>query len=298
MRTSVEKIDNSFFLSTMDHNYKLALKQFINKNFEASFKLTSELFHICFNEYANHTISQTLVTKIINLYLVEVGVCVKDGLLNQVQTNAAINSITSNEVLNQIRSVFGNDIPCEILYNYHLAHITNPKVLIGDGYFDQLHKDYLGANNDKYKPKFMQLVVFEILPTFGKYQEAERLITDPKDLEKLRKIQHLHEEQRAQQRLAKQNQEKERAAALEQAKQQTLKYKSIKEIQNSYEEEHHDVQISQLSYIYNLVKTYLRENYLAVLVVLVLGISANRYRTQLKEKIVETIKMAFKFSYI
>ena len=124
------------------------------------------------------------------------------------QTNAAINSITSNEVLNQIRSVFGNDIPCEILYNYHLAHITNPKVLIGDGYFDQLHKDYLGANNDKYKPKFMQLVVFEILPTFGKYQEAERLITDPKDLEKLRKIQHLHEEQKAQQRLAKQNQEK------------------------------------------------------------------------------------------
>ena len=54
--------------------------------------------------------------------------------------HAAINSITSNEVLNQIRSVFGNDIPCEILYNYHLAHITNPKVLIGDGYFDQLHK--------------------------------------------------------------------------------------------------------------------------------------------------------------
>ena len=228
----------------------------------------------------------------------EVGVCLKDGLLNQVQTNAAINSITSNEVLNQIRSVFGNDIPCEILYNYHLAHITNPKVLIGDGYFDQLHKDYLCPNNDKYKPKFMHLVVFEILPTFGKYKEAERLITDPKDLEKLRKIQHLHEEQKAQQRLAKQNQEKERAAALEQAKQQTLKYKSIKEIQNSYEEEHHEVQISQLSYIYNLVKTYLRENYLAVLVVLVLGISANRYRTHLKEKIVETIKMAFKFSYI
>ena len=79
----------------------------------------------------------------------------------------------------------------------------------------------------------MQLVVFEILPTFGKYQEAERLITDPKDLEKLRKIQHLHEEQKAQQRLAKQNQEKERAAALEQAKQQTLKYKSIKEIQTA-----------------------------------------------------------------
>lgn len=278
----------------METNYSLALKQFINKNFAASFRLASELFHKCFTEYSGHSISLTLLTKIINLYLVEVGVCLKDGLLNQVQANTAVNSITSNEVINQIHAVFGDEIPCEILYNYHLMHITNSKLLINDNYWDQLRNDYHHAINDKYKQKFIELVVFEILPRYDKYKEAEQLITNPNDLQRLRKIQE-------KQKLAE---EVERSQKKTPPKEQpTLKYKSIKEIQNAYnleEAKKPTLPESRLLYIYNLVKNYLRDNYLVVLVLIILGLGARKYlsRANLREKIVDTIKMAFKFSYI
>ncbi|EMG47526.1 hypothetical protein G210_2116 [Candida maltosa Xu316] len=303
----------------MEQNYKLALKQFVNKNFPSSFKLIHELFRGCFNEYSKKTISLNLLIKIINLYLMEIGVCLKDNHLNQVQYNIAINSITSNEISNQIHTVFGSDIPCEILYNFHLMFISNPKLLITDKYtyLNQLRKDYVGVDDhDKYKKKFMELVIFEILPTFDEYEEAERLIKDPSDLPKLRQVEKLRQEAKDQQRvkaleqekLAKELKENEIAMAKEKARQSTLKYKSIKEIQKNYGQEtppatgveNKDQLKNRLFYLYGIVRQYLKDNYLVILVAILLALGSSKYlkKVNIKEKIVETVKMAFKFSYV
>ena len=328
MNTSVTLQPNSVNSNKqMEQNYKLALKQFINKNFISSFKLIHELFKSCFQEYSKNTISENLLIKIINLYLLETGICLKDNYLNQLQSTGALNSITSNEIINRIKSIFGNDVPCEILYNYHLMYITNKKLLINDKYeyLNQLRKDYLHINDeDKYKEKFMELIIFEILPTFDEYEEAERLINDPDELIKLREIkktrQDLQDQERLKnlehERLIKERKEKELALEQEKVRQLSLKYKSIKEIQKNYNDENVRKPIDnttrdqknqqqqqlkkKLIYLYQFIQKYLKENILIILIVAVLAIGSKKYLRgiNLKEKLMETIQMAFKFSYV
>lgn len=323
MNTSVTLQPNAINSNKqMEQNYKLALKQFINKNFPTSFKLIHSLFQTCFQEYSKGTISKNLLIKIINLYLLETGVCLKDNHLNQVQNLAALNSITSNEIINRLKSIFENYIPCEILYNYHLMFITNSDLLINEKYeyLTQLRKDYHHIDDDdKYKRKFMDLIIFEILPSFDEFEEAERLIEDPIDLKKLKEIKKLKQDLKdkekfkalEQERLIKQKEEKELEIAKEKAKQLNLKYKSIKEIQKNYNDESvrkstpttrdNNQQLkSKLIYLYGIVQKYLKENILILLIVAILAIGSRKYLkgVNLKDKIIETVQMAFKFTYV
>ncbi|RCK58862.1 hypothetical protein Cantr_07140 [Candida viswanathii] len=309
----------------MEQNYKLALKHFINKNFPVSFTLISDLFQNAFGEFIKGTISRNLLVKIINLYLLETGVCLKEetGHLGQVQLTAALNAITSNEVSNRIRGVFGNRVPCEVLYNLHLMYVTNKEVLIADkdDYLNQLRIDYLRVDDgDKYREKFMELVVFEILPTFDEFGEAEMLISDPTKLTKLAEIKKAKQDAQDKERFkalereraAKERKEKEMALAKEKARQSSLKYKSIKEIQKNYNEESvrkpetsgsqstNQQLKNRLLYVYGIVQKYLKENILILLIVAVLAFGSRKYLkgVNLKDKIIETVQMAFKFSYV
>lgn len=315
----------------VENNYKLALKQFINKNFIGSFKLIHDVYYTSFNEYKQGTISEDLLIKIINLYLVVVGVCLKNRHLDQALANAARNSFTSNEIINQIKSIWLElDIPLEIKYNMQLVYISNPKDLINDedSYLRNLKKWYINIDtNDKFGSKLLDLVKFEILPHFNQYDESERLIGDDEsELAKLHKIKNekdeylkkVKQDQIQAEKVAKEAQEKQEAEARQKRKELNLKYSSIKEIVNNYKQEdsraaasvkdlnrRHQQSQSQnlqekLAYILRITKNYLARNSLVLVVLIVLILGSSRYlrNANVREKIVDTVKMAFKFTYV
>lgn len=308
----------------VENNYKLALKQFINKNFIGSFKLIHDVYYTSFNEYRQGTISEDLLIKIINLYLVVVGVCLKNKSLDQVLVNAARNSFTSNEIINQIKSVWLElDIPYEIKYNMQLVYISNQELICDkEGYLRNLKKWYINIDtDDKFGNKLLDLVKFEILPQFNQYDESERLIGDnEEELQRLRQIKNekeeylnkVKQEQIQAEKLAKEAKIKEEAEAKNAAKELNLKYSSLKEIINNYNKEDSrapvrnlDRQQSQslkkkLTYILSITRNYLAKNsiVLVVLIILILGSSRYLRNANIKDKIVETVKMAFKFTYV
>ncbi|KAI3403408.2 hypothetical protein KGF56_003829 [Candida oxycetoniae] len=307
----------------MEHNYKLALKQFMGKNFAGSFKLIHELYLDAFSEFKQGTISTNLLVKIINLYLVVVGVCLKDKRLNQVQANVARNSVTSNEVTNLIRAIWlPNEIPYEITFNFNLMLILNQDLINNkDQYLHDLKKSYIDIDeSDKYGKKFLDLVKFEILPQLDQYDEAFRIIGNNLEEknklatlkeEKLSNLQKTKNEKLEAERRAKEQKDKEDAVARALAREQNLKYKSIKEIRRSYENERNlesgkktmkpsEQDIKQkLMYLLSLVKVYLQKNVLILLVISAIVMSSGRYlrNANIRDKLVDTVKMAFKFTY-
>ncbi|KAI5962707.1 hypothetical protein KGF57_001441 [Candida theae] len=315
---------------TTEHNYKLALKQFINKNFIGSFKLIHQVYYSAFNDYKQGTISEDLLIKIINLYLVVVGVCLKSKSLDNVQANAARNSFTSNEILNQIKSVWLEaDIPYEIKYNIQLVYATNQDLILDkESYLHNLKKWYINIDtDDKFGGKLLDLVKFEILPQFELYDESERLIGDDEsELQRLHDIKdgkeefknRLKQEQLQAEKAAKEAKVKVEADARKTAKESSLKYSSIKEIINNYSKEEsrsapstsqgrslsrqQQVQAlkQRLSYILNITGSFLARNSVVLVVLIVLFLGSGRYlrNANIRDKIVETVKMAFKFTYV
>lgn len=308
----------------VENNYKLALKQFINKNFIGSFKLIHDVYYTSFNDYRQGTISEDLLIKIINLYLVVVGVCLKNKSLDQVLVNAARNSFTSNEIINQIKSVWLElDIPYEIKYNMQLVYISNQELIRDkEGYLRNLKKWYINIDtDDKFGNKLFDLVKFEILPQFNQYEESERLIGDnEEELQRLRQIKKekeeysnkVKQEQIQAEKLAKEAKIREEAEAKNAAKELNLKYSSIKEIINNYNKEDSRVPVrnldrqqsqslkEKLTYILSITRNYLAKNsiVLVVLIILILGSSRYLRNANIKDKIIETVKMAFKFTYV
>ncbi|EGW30680.1 uncharacterized protein SPAPADRAFT_62548 [Spathaspora passalidarum NRRL Y-27907] len=316
---------------TIESSYKLALKQFMNKNLAKSFTLIHQLYQSCFAEYAKSSISENLLIKIINLYLIEVGVGIKEGKFDKANRTLALNSITSNELINQVKSVYETVIPSEILYNYHLVHISNQELLITDkhSYLSELKSNYMKVTGEgKYDRKFMQLVVFEILPTFDEFTAAQNILSinpmfDAQDYAKLMDIQSnkaeiVQQEKLKQQelkRLEQEEKEKELEKQRQLQKDSNIKYKSIKEIQKQYASESAKPNVGtvasgnkltelrdKLWYLTNLLKIYVKDNSLIIIVVLILLFVSKRFintkKINLKDKIVDTVKMAFKFSYV
>ena len=265
------------------------------------------------------------------MYLVVVGVCLKNRHLDQALANAARNSFTSNEIINQIKSIWLElDIPLEIKYNMQLVYISNPKDLINDedSYLRNLKKWYINIDtNDKFGSKLLDLVKFEILPHFNQYDESERLIGDDEsELAKLHKIKNekdeylkkVKQDQIQAEKVAKEAQEKQEAEARQKRKELNLKYSSIKEIVNNYKQEdsraaasvkdlnrRHQQSQSQnlqekLAYVLRITKNYLARNSLVLVVLIVLILGSSRYlrNANVREKIVDTVKMAFKFTYV
>lgn len=255
----------------------------------------------------------------------------KNRHLDQALANAARNSFTSNEIINQIKSIWLElDIPLEIKYNMQLVYISNPKDLINDedSYLRNLKKWYINIDtNDKFGSKLLDLVKFEILPHFNQYDESERLIGDDEsELAKLHKIKNekdeylkkVKQDQIQAEKVAKEAQEKQEAEARQKRKELNLKYSSIKEIVNNYKQEdsraaasvkdlnrRHQQSQSQnlqekLAYVLRITKNYLARNSLVLVVLIVLILGSSRYlrNANVREKIVDTVKMAFKFTYV
>ncbi|KAG7665542.1 uncharacterized protein J8A68_000944 [[Candida] subhashii] len=327
----------------IEDEYKLTLKHFKNKQLIKSFKLIYKLYKQSFNQFNNQLITEQLFIKIINLYLIEIGVLLKQQPQDEdkYQCTIAINSITSNELYNQLIMIYGEEfIPNEILYNYHLMLITNYQLLINDklNYLQDLNQiinRQSNTSNDKYLNKLINLIVFEILPTFDEFKLAESIINssnifNEQSLIKLNEIKQnkqnilkqQQQEEQQQQKQQQQEQELLKQHQEQQQKQQNLKYKSLKEIQKQYQSQTSDGSSSiikniekspievnklhqlsnKLKYLINLLKVYIKDNSLIIIIIIISSLIISKFiklnRTNIKQKLLDTIKMAFKFSYI
>ncbi|KAK6465882.1 hypothetical protein DFJ63DRAFT_310966 [Scheffersomyces coipomensis] len=337
----------------LEEKYKLAYKQFINKNFEKSYRLINELYDSSFNEFSKGFISEVLFKKIINLYLTLVSLTISGQTLpfklSQIDNHRLVNVFIQDTFLNKLTQAFGGseiNIPLDILYNYILVLITNKKVLIGndDSFLNRVKSIYssliVNNSNSKYVKRFIDLYVFEVLPTFDNFDDARFIIesdaiyaSDVKNqLDNLNKIeqnklqiveqQKQKEEERKKREQEYQKRELQKAKELE--KQQNLQYKSIKDIQKEYATPisasssssdkqkvglNKDTDVNRLNqlkeklfYSYKLTKNYFKENSPIILVIVVLLFIINRFinlrQIKIKDKLLETIKMAFKVSYL
>ncbi|RLV92026.1 hypothetical protein JA1_003336 [Spathaspora sp. JA1] len=307
---------------TMETNYKLALKLFMNKNHDKSFSLIHQLYQDSFIQYQANSISENLFIKIINLYLIEIGVALKEKQL------VDCSDLTSNSLINKLGKIYER-IPSEILYNYHLVFVSNRDTLIPDKhpYLTQLKSQYMNLHQrGKYNDKFLKLVVFEILPIFDEFAAAQNIISHSTtfteiDWKRLQDIQMNKSEIKHQEKLKKEEEVRKQQEELKKQRQlqseSNIKYKSIKEIQKQYASESVTSPVAtttsdsnrslselreKLVYVTNLLKGYIKDNSLIIIVVLILLFISKRFinikKVNLKEKIIDTIKMAFKFSYL
>lgn len=192
--------------------------------------------------------------------------------------------------------------------------------------------DYNTKKGDEQIRKLIKIYVFQILVENKLYNDAKVIIeTNPilsasvsenlKQLEKMKQAsideQKTKEKKQQERKLQEQQQrEKELLKQKELKEKHNLNYRSIKQIQDQQQLESRlkspSVQSSEnqvsskllanLLYTFNLTKNYLKENSPLILVIIIIVFIATRFinvkKINLKDKIKETVKMAFKISYL
>ncbi|ODV77723.1 uncharacterized protein CANTADRAFT_7222 [Suhomyces tanzawaensis NRRL Y-17324] len=324
----------------IESNYNLALKLFVNKNFEKSYGLTSQLYQQGFSDFKNGFITEKLFIKIISLYIIETGVSLTQPGLSDDRKAHTINAIKEEEVLKRLINLYQFEylIPLEILYNHYLLIISNKELILGadsSWFIKKLGRLYSSINqgpqDDKYLKKLIDLYVFEILPTYDNFDESEIIIREDQlystDLESnLAKLKEIKQSKKTKQdaekkrmkekqKLEKELKQKELQKQKELEKSQNLNYKSIKEIQKQYSGESSEPRNlpakttsqfeeirKKLMYVYGISKNYLKDNGIVVALVILALVATSKFvnfrKINFKERVRETIKMAFQISYL
>ncbi|KAG2733057.1 hypothetical protein G9P44_004047 [Scheffersomyces stipitis] len=332
----------------IENDYTLAVKLFMNKNFDKSFKLIKELYEQSFSEYGKGLITERLFVKIVNLYLVEVGLALSATAtlrLSQIESHQIVTSLLNNEITKRLSEIYGSELnfPLEIVYNYNLLLVTNRELLIVDDsvFLNKVRRmysaiDYKADKDNKYLKKLVDLYTFEILPLFDEFDEARHVIEShpifandiTASLKKVEDIQreklNILETERQKKLETKRLENEQKLKEVQKKKEleasQNLTYKSIKEIQKQYSAGEsstsrqssaavEDSSPSQLQHIrdrlvYSLrmVSVYLKENSPIILIALLAIILSTKLinfrKLNLKDRLVETVRMAFKVSYL
>lgn len=251
--------------SVILNDYKLAVKFFMNKDFEKSYQIILKLHNVAYRNFAKGTILEEVFIKIVTLYLTELGLLLnsKDAAssfqLSRKEKKELIGKLRLSSYLDSLHEIYGSvrKVPSELLYqvflvNYSCQHEikqNDERFLVKQ--FDNLYSmlDFHGKADDKYLKRLVDMYIFNVLPDADDFYKAQDLVdSNPLvDTEKGRKrIKELKEVKKQEKKL-KDKQAKEREAqeaqrlADEQAKKKAeqenanLKYKSLKQIKREHE---------------------------------------------------------------
>lgn len=330
----MDSITGSSILSNrvIEDNYKLALKLFVNKNYEKSWAIVTDLYSQSISEYQRGLIGEKVLVKVISLYLVELGVNLTQ--VPHLVDDEIANSLTSKAVRSQLVDLFGSvaAVPMELWYNYYLIFATNRVLYAGDGQFvEDIDQLYLAvpSSTSKYYRKFVDLYVYEILPSLDRFDHAGAVIgSNPAYADDVsgarakldlvrsdRQKQIDYEKQLHEERVRKQQEaQAEREAQAKARSQKQLEYVKLTELSKSKDlassssghstpsQSHVQVLVSRLRYVVGLSAAYIRQNgvvLVAVLAVALISLKVINYRKlNLRERIAETVKMALKVTYM
>lgn len=257
-------MDSSAPEAILATDFRLALKAFMNKEFDRSFPLIQRLCDQAFHSLEKGYVGEELVTKIVVLYLTELGLmlCPKDShgayVLPRKEKQRLVDDLKSGRTMAQICSAFGGvvDVPSKVLYQVHLVYYTCQELLCTeDPKFvkRQFEKTYASLNfkgaDDVYLQRLVEMYVCNVLPSEDEYatayaivqsnplldtevytkrlQETEKVAQQQKKADKQKK----KECQLREQKLAEEERERQR----KEQEEKSLKYKSLKQIKQETE---------------------------------------------------------------
>lgn len=322
--------------TSLDEEYNLALKFFINKNFQKSFHIIGKLYSESAEEFSEGNILTKIFNKIVNLYLVEVGLILKDNdnIIPSVGYDQIVNDFKTDKIFNNLSKAYGSkeSIPSEVLYNLCLMYNLNSTTVNIElhwilTWFENIYL-ILSKKGDLYSERFKELYVYEVLPKLKKVNSAEEVIkSDPyfqlnlkEAIYKLEDIKKKIQENEILEMEKKKEKEALEKAMLEKSMQKKkemlvkndLRYRAQQRIEDQYfknqpvssnsSKESKTRITRRLFSICNIIKDYTKENYQIIFIVLFSLVASvsfiRRRRINVAEKLRETLKMAFKISYL
>lgn len=228
------------------------------------------------------------------------------------------------------------DLPSEIVHSYCASLVASRNSVFAEdaaylARIDQVVYTYVAYDCDPasddpaaaLRAKVASLYVFEVLPSLGKYAEARNFIERhfgagaPDALARLQRVRTEREAEReAEQQRQAQRQAQRDARDAREAKPpaEDLHYRTLRQIRELGAAPpapaprrdvagFHVAQLRQrLIYQWQLSRAYLEDNYPVILVVVVALLMGTRFvrtrRINLREKLFDTVRMAFKVSYL
>lgn len=228
-------------------------------------------------------------------------------------------------------------IPLELLFQIMLVNFTCKNAIKPDDprhLLKQFEKLYTRLNftdsSDKYMKRLVDMYVFNVLPEADEFSKAFQVIQDNPFLDytvalaKLRELEELkRHDKKLRDKQIKQREtneaklEEERLARKkEEDERKNLKYMSLKQIRKEHETDgtskrekpgsasNYDIEKlkSKMLYLLQLSKDTFQKNSAFILVVLALAFISTKFlrsrKINIREKLLETLKMAFKVTYL
>lgn len=302
----------------LEDNYKLALKLFVNRNFEKLFAIASQLYAQAVQEYPRGLVLETLLVKIICLYIAEITTIAEQEVAFETGANV-------DQVINDMEGLFGNrrNVPAEVLYNYYLAAKGHKVLSLLTLEISQILNTFTyNRESSKYEKNLARLYI-DLLVEQDRWDDAKAFVGlcpvfTTSDLHQLEDWKQVQENQRKQDQLLKQKRDLEakqkKAEQIKQHRDRQLEYVKLNEMRqqqdrptNKRQPSEQDVQLltQRLYYLMDLLKVYFRDNSLVIGVVVVAMAIALRYvklnratMNTIKDRVVDTVKMAMKITYL
>lgn len=240
-------------------DYKLAMKSFINKEFQRSFPLIRKSCAQAILTFQKGYMNEELFVKIVVLYLTELALVLSSRdsqlfMLPKRERDTLITELKGDELFLKIHEIFGSisEFPSILFYQLYLVYYTCTDIFNDPDYV--LHKfeeaysniDFSTHNSklDKYLARFLDMYIYNVLPGAEKWQTAYAIaqsnpsIDKQKALLRIKEIesvsiqekkvreQNKKDRQQHEKKLLEQEQERQR----KEREEKSLKYKSLKQI--------------------------------------------------------------------
>lgn len=280
------------------NDYDLAMKFFVNKNFEKSYKIIENSYNLAFKEYPSGFADDSLFIKILCLYYVEIGILINpSNNANLFLTDAEIKQLEAtlreSQYLDKLCESFGdiNHIPSEVLYNLFLLYSVNGDVVninaLKNKYHDAIEKiNWHYKTDDIFLKKFLDYFVFHILPEAGDFNEARYIIeqnplysssvgSSTEELEKIKlSLERQRKEEAERNRKLEEKQKKLESQNLRSKEQKSKHYRSLNELRktkliddDNSESKEKNLQsvnmnfvVTKIKYLIRLLQNHVNEN--------------------------------------
>lgn len=335
-----------------ESRYQLALKLFVSRNFEKSFRSIGQLY----TDITTGALKQqlhlplVLVSNIVKLYLTEIGIIFArdDVTLDNSERKTVLVSLKDDTLYFQLQDLYENqfqlEVPYDIWYTLLSAEFVLRNKIYSENQSTELVRKFQSAldsmhstPSDPSLKKLVDLFVFQVLPFYNMFDQSELIITQhpvytnkmsesQTKLDRIRQKQRLKAEEERKMDLERKKLEQEIKAKeilrkKELEKEKLLKNRAIKEINNSYDKdstladrqrvlsEANSSSISMLSklrsrisYLASISQDFVKENSLIILAAILIAFLTSKFvnlkKINIREKFAETIKMAFKVTYL
>ena len=268
-------MENSAPEAVLAADFKLALKTFMNKEFDRSFPLILRLCEQAFINYRKGYLGEDLFVNIVELYLTEVGVVLPSKethgvfVLAKREKQSLVQGLIQGKIMAKLSGQFGSvgQIPPRLLYQVHLVYLACEHLLSAEKpdfvlrQYESVYEVLEFTVNDAYLCRFVETFVCNVLPAAEQWMRAYKiaetnpLLNKESIVAKLKELEAVAQEEmkRKDQKKSERRLREEKFAELEREKQRkeleekSLRYKSLKQIKRELAAENDELRSDALA---------------------------------------------------